>query len=166
MNKSRLIPRASWPCIATAGTVCALAMQGAIAAPSVAETDACLEDTGAVRACSTKELSNVVVQCGDESGSYFIKYDELDDGTYEGLIDPYSGFFTCPTGEVLAVFIKSGNNRYSGPAIDGLPPGSGAQWTPLACSEDPLECGSTDEGGGDEGGDDENTDMVVDENAG
>jgi hypothetical protein len=148
MKRSSLIP-------AAAGAL-ALSMQGAIAAPSTAETDACLEDSGAVRACSTKELSNVVVQCGDESGSYFVKYDELDDGTYEGLIDPYSGFFTCPSGDVLAVFIKSGNNRYSGAAIEGLPPGSGAQWMPLACSEDPVDCGSSDEGG-DEGGD-ENTD--------
>jgi hypothetical protein len=153
MTKSRLIPRAAWSCIATVAGALALSMQGAIAGPSVAETDACLEDTGAVRACSTKELSNVVVQCGDESGSYFVKYDELDDGTYEGLIDPYSGFFTCPTGEVIAVFIKSGNNRYDGPSIDGLPPGSGAQWTPLDCGEDPLDCGSSDEGG------DENTDQ-------
>jgi len=162
MMKTRLIPRAAWPCISTIAGVAALSLQGAIAVPVAAETDACLEDSGAVRACSTKELSNVVVQCGDESGSYFVKYDELDDGTYEGLIDPYSGFFTCPTGEVIAVFIKSGNNRYSGPAIDGLPPGSGAQWTPLSCGEDPLDCGSSEEGGGDEGSGDE----VVDENAG
>lgn len=159
MQKSKWIPWAALSSIATAGSALALAVQGAVAAPAPAATDACLEESGAVRACSTKELSNVVVQCGDESGSYFVKYDELDDGSYEGLIDPYSGFFTCPTGEVIAVFIKSGNNKYSGPAIDGLPPGSGAQWTPLACSEDPLDCG-----GGDEG-DDESTD-VVDENAG
>lgn len=147
MQKTKLIPGASWPCIMTVGSALVLSAQWAIAGPSTASTDACLEESGAARVCSTKELSNVVVQCGDESGSYFIKYDELDDGTYEGLIDPYSGFFTCPSGDVVAVFIKSGNNRYSGPAIEGLPPGSGAQWTPLACSEDPADCGTSDEGG-------------------
>lgn len=144
MKRSSLIP-------AAAGAL-ALSMQGAVAAPSTAETDACLEESGAVRACSTKELSNVVVQCSEGLGSYFVKYDELDDGTYEGLIDPYSGSFTCPSGKVLAVFIKSGNNRYSEETIEGLPPGSGAQWMPLACSEDPADCGSSDVGG-DDGGD-------------
>ncbi len=145
--------------IAMAGTALLLSMPSAMAGPVAAQTDACLEESATVRACSTKELSNVVVQCGDESTSFFVKYDELDDGTYEGLIDPYSGLFTCPSGDVIAVFVKSGNNRYDGTPIDGLPPGSGAQWTPLACSEDPAVCGTPDEGGGD-GNTDENSDRA------
>jgi hypothetical protein len=137
----------------------ALAAPGAAMADSSSETGACLEDDANVRACSTKELSNVVVQCGDESGSYFLKYDELDDGTFEGLVTPTEGVFSCPEGDVIAVFIKSGRNRYDGPAIDGLPPGSGAAWYPEACGTEESGCSSDgDEGGGDEGGGDENAD--------
>lgn len=143
---------------AAATSALMLAMPGAAkAGPSTAETGACLEDASTVRACSDKELSNVVVQCGDESGSFFVKYDELDDGTYEGLTSPYEGAFACPEGEVIAVFIKSGRNHYDGPAIEGLPPGSGALWSPLACGAEEAGCPSDgDEGGGDEGGGDEN----------
>ena len=131
-----------------------LAMVGAANADSAAETGACLEEAGTVRACSSKELSNVVVQCGDESGTYFVKYDNLDNGSFEGLTSPYEGSFACPTGEVIAVFIKSGRNKYDGSAIEGLPPGSGAQWSPLACGAEEAGCPSDgDEGGGtDEGG--------------
>lgn len=142
--------------MATACSALMLAVAGAAGADSAADTGACLEDDGAVRACSSKELSNVVVQCGTESGSFFIKYDELDDGTFEGLTSPHEGVFACPEGEVITVFIKSGRNRYDGPAIEGLPPGSGAQWSPLACGVEEAGCTSDgdDEGGGDEGGDD------------
>jgi hypothetical protein len=144
---------------AAAASAVLLAIPGAaMAGPnSTAETGACLEDAVTVRACSDKELSNVVVQCGDESGSFFIKYDDLDTGTFEGLTSPYEGVFSCPEGEVMAVFIKSGRNKYDGPAIEGLPPGSGAQWSPLACGAEEAGCvsdgdegGGTDEGGGDE----------------
>ena len=122
-----------------------------------AQTGACLEDASTVRACSTKELSNVVVQCSSESGSYFVKYDELDDGTFEGLTSAYEGTFVCPEGEVVAVFIKSGRNTYDGPSIEGLPRGSGAAWSPLACGAEEAGCSSDgDEGGGDTGGGDEN----------
>lgn len=155
--KSRLIPNPDWSCITTAGGALLLSMQAANAGPTPAQTDACLEESGAVRACSTKELSNVIVQCGDESGSFFVKYDELDDGIYEGLIDPHTGLFSCPSGDVLAVFIKSGNNKYDGAPIEGLPRGSGAQWLPLACSEDPADC-TTDDGGDEGGGSDQQTD--------
>ena len=117
-----------------------------------AETSACLEESGAVRACSNKELSNVVLQCSDGSGSYFVKYDELDEGSYEGLITPYEGNFSCPQGDVIAVFIKSGRNTYGGQAIEGLPPGSGALWSPLACGAEESSCESAEGGGGDEGG--------------
>lgn len=147
--------------LAVAGSFLLLSMPAA-AGPggnSGAEVGACLEDAATARVCSSKELSNVVVQCGDESGSYFIKYDELDDGTYEGLTDPSSGSFACPSGDVIAVFVKSGNNAYDGTLIDGLPPGSGALWTPLACGEDPADCGTPDEGGGDENAG-ENTDTA------
>jgi hypothetical protein len=123
---------------------------------ATAQTGSCLEDAATVRACSDKELSNVVVQCSSESGSYFVKYDDLDDGTYAGLTSPYEGSFACPEGEVIAVFIKSGRNAYDGLAIEGLPAGSGAAWSPLACAVEAAECGSDgEEGGGDEGGGDE-----------
>jgi hypothetical protein len=143
----------------TAASALLLTMAGAANADSTAETGACLEEAGTVRACSSKELSNVVVQCGDESGTFFVKYDELDDGSFEGLTSPYEGSFACPEGEVIAVFIKSGRDKYNGPVIEGLPPGSGAQWSPLACGAEEAGCasdgdegGSTDEGGGDESG--------------
>jgi hypothetical protein len=116
---------------------------------SSAITGACLEDSSTVRACSDRQLSNVVVQCGDESGSYFVKYDGLDEGRFEGLTSPYEGGFNCPTGDVLAVFIKSGRNRYDGPPIAGLPKGSGAAWYPLACGTEGAGCVS-DEDGSDE----------------
>jgi hypothetical protein len=148
-----------------------IASVGAIAAANAAEghtaqTGACLEDAATVRACSDKELSNVVVQCSGESGSYFVKYDELDDGTFEGLTSPYEGAFVCPEGEVIAVFIKSGRNAYDGPGIEGLPSGSGAAWSPLACGAEEADCssdgdeGGGEEGGGDEGGGDENADTT------
>ena len=117
---------------------------------SQAITGACLEDSTTVRACSDKELSNVVVQCGDESSNYFVKYDELGDGTFPGLTTPYEGDFTCPTGSVMAVFVKSGRNRYDGPAIAGLPNGSGAAWYPLACGTEGAGCASDEDGGADE----------------
>ena len=148
---------------AAAASALMLVMPGsAIADESLAETGACLEDAGTVRACSDKELSNVVLQCGDESGSFFVKYDDLDGGTFEGLTSPYEGVFTCPQGEVIAVFIKSGRNKYDGPAIEGLPGGSGASWSPPACGAEESGCPSDgDEGGGDEGGGDE-SDLTAD----
>lgn len=141
--------------------VAAAAMCGALEARAAegdsAQTGACLEEAATVRACSNKELSNVVLQCTGESGSYFVKFDELDDGTFAGLTSPYAGSFSCPDGEVVAVFIKSGRNAYDGPALEGLPRGSGAAWLPLACGTEDAGCESDggDEGGGDETGGDE-----------
>jgi hypothetical protein len=138
--------------------LCATPMAGA-GEGGTAVTGACLEDSATVRACSDKELSNVVLQCSSESGSYFVKFDELDEGTFEGLASPYLGAFSCPEGEIVAVFIKSGRNAYDGAAIEGLPPGSGASWSPLACGTESSDCDSDgDEGGGDEGGGDEGGD--------
>lgn len=130
------------------------------AAPGdMAQTGACLEDVATARACSNKELSNVVLQCTGESGTYFVKFDELDDGIFAGLTSPYAGSFSCPDGEVVAVFIKSGRNTYDGPGIEGLPHGSGAAWSPLACGTEDAGCDSDggDEGGGDETGGDESS---------
>ncbi|MCI0433840.1 MAG: hypothetical protein L0271_09320 [Gemmatimonadetes bacterium] len=147
--------------IAAVASALMLALPGAATADSNAVTGACLEDEATVRACSSKELSNVVVQCSSESGSYFVKIDELDDGTYEGLISPNEGLFSCPEGEVLAVFIKSGVNFYEGAEIAGLPPGSGALWSPFSCDVEDAGCSSEggEDGGGDgEGGTDEGVD--------
>lgn len=141
-------------CLRLVACALALAAAGTATADGASETGACLEDGATVRACSTKDLSNVVVQCSGASGTYFVKFDELDDGTFEGLVTPSEGVFSCPEGEVVAVFIKSGRNAYDGPSIDGLPRGSGAAWYPEACSVAESTCESED----DEGGDDENGD--------
>jgi hypothetical protein len=83
--------------------------------------------------CSSKELSNVVVQCAvSEGGSFFVKYDDLhafqtphQDVAFS-LASAYQGDFSCPEGSTLvAVFVKSGSQKYSGPVIDNLPRGSG-----------------------------------------
>lgn len=106
---------------------------------SSADMAACLVDSDTTHVCSSKELSNIVVQCGDSEteSSYFYKYDDLDDveNWPEGQTSPYAGDFSCPEGgELIAVFVKSGRDRYDGPALEGLPPGVGAIWSPLACS--------------------------------
>jgi hypothetical protein len=111
---------------------------------SLADIQAC-QPAGSETAqvCSTKELSNVVVQCSvGEGGSSFVKYDDLD--TFEtphqgddfALTSPFQGDFSCPEGSTLvAVFVKSGSEKYSGPAVDNLPRGSGAIFTNLGtCS--------------------------------
>jgi hypothetical protein len=109
---------------------------------SVADFAVCLEDSASTRVCSSKELSNVVVQCdnGDET-SYFFKHDDLDDPEAESaafLETAYEGVFACPEGEsILAVFVKSGSAKYVGDPVEGLPSGSGAVWSPLDC---PVEC--------------------------
>jgi hypothetical protein len=104
-------------------------------AKSVADIQAC-QPAGSETAqvCSTKELSNVVVQCAvGEGGSSFVKYDDLDaletphQGDDFALASPYQGDFSCPDGSTLvAVFVKSGSEKYSGPEIGNLPRGSGA----------------------------------------
>lgn len=118
-------------------------------AKSVADIQAC-QPAGSETAqvCSTKELSNVVVQCAvGEGGSFFVKYDDLDaletpEGDGFALTSPFQGDFSCPEGSTLvAVFVKSGSQKYSGPAIGNLPRGSGAVFTNLgecsaACSGD------------------------------
>jgi hypothetical protein len=102
---------------------------------SVAEVQACRPaGSQAAQVCSSKELSNVVVQCAtDEGGSFFVKYDDLDavetpdpDAGFT-LASPFQGDFSCPEGSTLvAVFVKSGSEKYTGPAIGNLPRGSGA----------------------------------------
>jgi hypothetical protein len=114
---------------------------------SVAQVQACQPaGTQTAQVCSSKELSNVVVQCSvGEGGSFFVKYDDLDtvdtpdaDAGYV-LVSPFQGDFSCPEGSTLvSVFVKSGSQKYSGPAIGNLPRGSGALITsfgtcPVAC---------------------------------
>jgi hypothetical protein len=142
--------------VAAVGSALLLSLQAA-AGPggnSVADVGACLEDADTARVCSSKELSNVVLQCGDESSSTYIKYDDLDDteAPFEGLESPFEGLFSCPEGEIIAVFIKSGSGKYDGAPIADLPPGSGAQWLPLACTDAEASCTDGSDGG-DEGGD-------------
>ena len=116
---------------------------------SIADIGACLTDESTAHVCSTKELSNIVVQCsdGETETTYLFKYDDLDDPENwpEGQTSPYQGDFSCPEGgDVTAVFVKSGRHKYDGPAVEGLLPGSGAIFTPLACTEE-IECSATDE---------------------
>ena len=118
---------------------------------SVADIVACSEGDGSVRACSSKELSNVVLECSDGESSFYVKFDDLDseEDPYPGLDTPYEGTFSCPgDGEVLAVFVKSGSGK-SG--VGGAPSGSGTFWDPDAC---PAECPET----GEEDGEDPGTD--------
>ncbi len=96
----------------------------------------CLEDQDptTARVCSSKELSNVVLQCtGDPA---FHKVDDLDDteNPFPGLVTPHEGLFTCPNGTIEAVFVKSGSKKFTG-ELEGLPPGSGMIFNPVACSE-------------------------------
>jgi hypothetical protein len=102
---------------------------------SVADIQACQPaGTQAAQVCSTKELSNVVVQCAAaEGGSFFVKFDDLHavQTPYQdvafSLTSPYQGDFNCPEGSTLvAVFVKSGSEKYSGPAMGNLPRGAGA----------------------------------------
>jgi|GEM_PF-5255795 len=110
---------------------------------SVADVAACLEDESTVRACSSKELSNVVIQCTDGESSYYIKYDDLED-----LVDPYVGFFSCPGATVEAVYVKSGSDKSGGKA-DDLPAGSGTLWVSAEC---PVACPATGEEEGEDPG--------------
>ena len=83
--------------------------------------------------CSTKALSNVIVRCNVGEGTSFVKFDDLHafrtphQGVDFALASPYQGDFSCPAGStIVAVFVKSGSEKYSGPAIANLPRGSGA----------------------------------------
>jgi len=124
----------------------------ALAGPenSSADISACLVDSDTTHVCSSKQLSNIVVQCsdGETESTYFYRYDDLDDveSWPEGQTSPYAGDFSCPEGgELVAVFVKSGRDKYDGPALTGLPPGSGAVWSPLACSTETV-CPTPSEG--------------------
>ena len=110
---------------------------------SYADIAVCLEEEDAMtaRVCSSKELSNVVLQCtGDPA---FHKVDDLDDteNPFPGLVTPHEGLFTCPNGNIVAVFVKSGREKFTG-ELEGLPPGSGAFYSPVAC---PVACPETSE---------------------
>ena len=110
---------------------------------SSADISACLSDADTAHICSSKELSNIVVQCsdGETETTYFFKYDDLDDVANwpEGQTSAYAGDFSCPEGgDLVAVFVKSGREKYNGLALEGLPPGSGAIWSPLACSAETV----------------------------
>jgi hypothetical protein len=124
----------------------------AAAAPddrSLAEIGVCEEDSSTARVCSTKDLSNIVLQCGDAETetSYYIKFDDLDDPENwpEGQLTADQGSFACPDGDsLMAVFVKSGSLMYEGDSFDGLPAGSGAVFSPLACSTE-SDCDTSSE---------------------
>jgi hypothetical protein len=110
---------------------------------SISDIEACLDDDSTVKVCSSKELSNVIVQCTDGESSYYIKYDDLED-----LVDPYVGFFACPGATVESVYVKSGSGKF-GDGTDGLSAGTGVRWEPSEC---PVECPPTGEDDGEDPG--------------
>jgi hypothetical protein len=136
------------------GVIGAVFMLPAIAAAapnakSLAQIEACEEDASTARVCTSKELSNVVLQCGDAEmeTSYYVKFDDLDDPENwpEGQLTANQGSFTCPDGDsLLAVFVKSGSQKYDGESLAGLPGGGGAVWSPLACSAE-SDCETSSE---------------------
>lgn len=116
-------------------------------ARSVAQIEACEEDASTVRVCSSKELSNIVLQCGNAETTYYIKFDDLDnpENWPEGQLTATQGSFTCPDGDsLLAVFVKSGSQKNDGAILAGLPGAGGAIWSPLACSTE-SDCESSSE---------------------
>ncbi len=135
--------------IGAIGAVCMLPAIVASApnARSVAQIEACEEDASTVRVCSSKELSNIVLQCGNAETSYYIKFDDLDnpENWPEGQLTATQGSFTCPDGDtLLAVFVKSGSQKNDGAILAGLPGAGGAIWSPLACSTE-SDCESSPE---------------------
>jgi hypothetical protein len=134
------------------GAICAVFMLPAIAAAapnahSVAQIEACEEDASTVRVCSSKDLSNIVLQCANAETSYYIKFDDLDnpENWPEGQLTATQGSFTCPNGDsLLAVFVKSGSQKNDGAILPGLPGAGGAIWSPLACSTE-SDCESSPE---------------------
>jgi hypothetical protein len=134
------------------GAIGAVFMLPAIAAAgpnarSVAQIEACEEDASTARVCSSKELSNIVLQCGNAETSYYIKFDDLDnpENWPEGQLTATQGSFTCPDGDsLLAVFVKSGSQKNDGQTLAGLPGAGGAIWSPLACTTE-SDCESSSE---------------------
>jgi hypothetical protein len=118
----------------------------ALAAPnaaSVAQVAACAETDTSAFVCSSKGLSNVILQCSDAESSHFEKFDDLDD---DG--DVYQGSFACESGSLDAVFIKSGSFRSA-----GGPAGAGEMISGLeACPADCPDVAAEEEDEGEEEG--------------
>jgi len=127
---------------------------------SEATIDACLENTTTAFVCSSKELSNVVLQCDDGEGSQFwVKADDLDEA---GLDNPFQASFVCEltdeegtvlaTGTVVNVFVKSGSKKAGPGEAPGAPFGGigEAFFGPALCSDAPAECPDTGDDGGTE----------------
>jgi hypothetical protein len=137
-----------------AGAFGAVFMLPAIAAAgpnakSLAQIEACEEDASTARVCSSKELSNIVLQCrnAETDTTYYVKFDDLDNPKNwpEGQLTATQGSFTCPDGDnLLAVFVKSGSQKNDGEILAGLPGAGGAIWSPLACSTE-SDCESSSE---------------------
>ena len=126
----------------------------AVAAPnaaSVATVAACAESDATAFVCSSKGLSNVILQCSDGESSYFEKFDDLGE---EG--DVYEGSYTCESGTLEAVFIKSGSFRSA-----GGPAGAGEMISGLeAC---PVDCPGVTAEGEEESEEEEFEDEVIEE---
>ena len=102
-------------------------------ANSIAAIAACEVDGSTAFVCSSKELSNVVLQCSSEGGITFVKFDDLEDTLGENL---HEGEFACPEGSTVeGVFVKSGSAKAD--PQEGLPRGAGAFFGLEAC---PVEC--------------------------
>jgi len=113
---------------------------------SVAIINSCLNEAlTTASVCSSKELSNVVLQCSGEDGIYFFKYDDLD------LNPAFEGDFVCPlvdengdpivpiesNGDTIqAIGVKSGSFKDPDPP-EGAPSGFGMIFNPDLC---PVYC--------------------------
>lgn len=127
---------------------------GEPSASSVATITACKEADDTVRACATKDLSNVVLQCqGADGTSVLVKFDDLMVGNASSFscTDPDTG---VALGNVVALWVKAGSGKGTDdPAFVSPVPGKGTGsaitlW-PDQCADptptDPEPCAQDEE---------------------
>ena len=105
---------------------------------SVATITACKEARDTVRACATKDLSNVVLQCqGTDGTTVLVKFDDLTVGNVSSFscTDPDTGI---ALGDVVALWVKAGSRKGTDdPAFVSPVPGKG---TGSAITLWPVQC--------------------------
>ncbi len=139
---------------AFSGLLLVLPMMATQAGPnenSIADIRVCGEDESIASVCSSKELSNVVLQCITEESMFVQKLEEED--LQEILDDPHKGRFGCPEGYAFqAILVKSGS--FKDPQAEGAPSGSGKTFF-VPFNGCPMECPSPEDEGDDTGDDEE-----------
>lgn len=111
---------------------------------SVAITAACTNVDDTVRVCSCKGLSNVVLWCGEETGTW-VKHEDFDSGVGTGEV--FDATLGCVDddgnsidGPITMIAIKSGSQKNAKhhpegyETVEDAPSGSGLFTTPEACS--------------------------------